>query len=511
MSPLNNALEGSVPYQPGMENITRARKPDLSVLHQYTRPAPAMPVEEAFGPIWANWIGSIAENAGCAVDYPAGTILACVGALIGNSRWAAPFGGWVEPPTQNIGLIGQPSDGKSSSVKMIMRLPQDIENEALTDHEYAQRRYETEKFAARLKLEAWEKKAAEADADGLPIPVKPEDAIEPDPPQRPRITVGDTTLEALCLIHQSNPRGLLLYRDELAGFLSSFGRYNSGGDREFWLEAYGGGVYKQDRKGNASTILIPNLSIGVLGTIQPDKLHNLLLHGSDDGLASRFLWLWPQRMPPVLPLNDVDWSWGGSAFSRLHTLDMRVDEFGNNSPFLLPFSEPAITTFQAWRLQHFEKSNDASGMLASALGKMPGKVCRLALILEHLSWCSEPNKSPPAEISATSVGKAQDLLDSYFMPVTEMVYGDAALPEEDRLASSLAKYITKHKPKTINASKIRTEARIPGLRKAAKVKMAIDGLEEAQWIWPSGARDGDTIGRKKSDYTVNPSLWELLE
>ena len=51
--------------------------------------------------------------------------------------------------------------------------------------------------------------------------------------------LSDTTVEALAPILRVNPRGLLLARDELAGWIGSFDRYSgkgkSGADAANWL------------------------------------------------------------------------------------------------------------------------------------------------------------------------------------------------------------------------------------------------------------------------------------
>jgi hypothetical protein len=41
---------------------------------------------------------------------------------------------------------------------------------------------------------------------------------------------------------------------------------------------------------------IRHLSVGVLGSVQPDKLC-AIIDGPDDGLASRVLWAWPDAPP----------------------------------------------------------------------------------------------------------------------------------------------------------------------------------------------------------------------
>jgi hypothetical protein len=116
----------------------------------------------------------------------------------------------------------------------------------------------------------------------------------PDAVIVPRAVISDTTPEALGLLMQQHQEGLLLHRDELAGWLNSFNRYASGkgGERELWLQAYDGREHTIDRAKNPVPIFIPHLSVGILGSIQPDKLA-IVMDGPDDGLTSRFMWCWP--------------------------------------------------------------------------------------------------------------------------------------------------------------------------------------------------------------------------
>jgi hypothetical protein len=90
--------------------------------------------------------------------------------------------------------------------------------------------------------------------------------------------------------------------------------------------------------------------------------------------------------------------------------------------------------------------------------------------------------------------------------MAERVYGDAAVPEVDRLAARLARWIMEKQPKIINGKQIRRTARLPGLRDADKVKIAIEVLTEADWLVPAPARSGSSPGRQRDDYAVNPRL-----
>ena len=72
-----------------------------------------------------------------------------------------------------------------------------------------------------------------------------------------------------------SPNGVLLYQDELSGFFGAMDKYagNRGAakDRAFWLQSWTGGSYGLNRVGRGVSI-IPNLSISLLGGIQPDVI-----------------------------------------------------------------------------------------------------------------------------------------------------------------------------------------------------------------------------------------------
>ena len=51
------------------------------------------------------------------------------------------------------------------------------------------------------------------------------------------MSVSDTTLEKMHEILSHNPGGVLIYRDELMGFLESWEKKGHESDRSFYLEA----------------------------------------------------------------------------------------------------------------------------------------------------------------------------------------------------------------------------------------------------------------------------------
>jgi hypothetical protein len=97
-------------------------------------------------------------------------------------------------------------------------------------------------------------------------------------------------------------------------------------------------------------------------------------------------------------------------------------------------------------------------------------------------------------------------MEDYFKPMAERVFGDAALPIADHLAATVAGWILKERPAVINARDLRRTARLPGLREADKVRLALATLVEADWLRPPLPIGNK--GRPRADYTVNPKLWK---
>ena len=110
-----------------------------------------------------------------------------------------------------------------------------------------------------------------------------------------------------------------------------------------------------------------------------------------------------------------------------------------------------------------------------------------------------------------ATGYAAHLVDSYFMPMSQRVYGDAALPDAERHAADIARRILRQRLDVVNASDIRRCWKLPGLRTVEKVKAALQTLEEAGWLWAAPSREGGQPGRQKTNFTVNPKVYGSLK
>lgn len=479
--------------------------PDTSFLADARRPAPPLPVE-VFGPA-GNWIVAAAEGSASPPDYVAVALLAASSALIGNARWVSPWPGWTEPPIIWAALVGPPSHSKSPAMDPVLTAIHAIEADMACQFPETQRLYETRREAAFVARKNWEADLAEAIKKGILPPILPEAAVEPDEPACPRLVAQDVTVERLCDLIAANPKGLLSCRDELAGWLGSFDRYTgSGADRGFWIEAYGGRPYMVDRKKHKTSTRIPRLSIAVLGGIQPDRLNNLLLKGDDDGLPARFLMVWPAPVAPYRPTQLASPSEVLSALRRLHGLAMGSDDNGRATPTVLRLSIEAAGVFEEWRLEHARES-PSGGKLASHFGKLPGLTLRLALILEMLHFVFSSRQTEPKEVGRAALLGALRFVDDYVIPMAERIYGEASLPDADRLGRTLARWVIKNKPEVINTRVLLRSVHLPELNSTEKIRMAVNRLAEAEWLWPAADPTG---GRPRNDYRVNPRVYRVL-
>ena len=457
------------------------------------------------GPQWEAWLLRRAEETAAPVDFTAGSLLASAAALIGNARWVQPWPRWQEPPVLWVALVGKPSSGKSPAMGPVLEALRDLESELLPDHDEALRDFETKAAAAKIAREGWQDELREAHKRGCPPPIIPEAAQEPNRPERPRLMVSDTTTEAMATLLASLPKGVLFSRDELAGWLGNFDRYGgNGGDRAFWIESYGGRPYTVDRKKqDGRPILIPHLTMGVLGGIQPDRLTNLLLRGDDDGLTARFLYFWPDPVPFRRPRNTSCHDMASDALRRLMAMRMAATEDGSTRPLPVPFAEAAASHLESWYSALCE--TEAHGRFAGWMGKARGFVARLSLVIEFLRWTSGHGPEP-AIVSVGSLTAAIRLFDDYLTPMARRTYGEASVSDTERHAAMIARWIERNRPSTVNVRDLQRMPGLTGLNKAETIRAALDHLADAGWARPAFARRGSTTGRKACTFEVNTAV-----
>src|SRR5439155_15857768 len=132
--------------------------------------------------------------------------------------------------------------------------------------------------------------------DGLPKKARGE---EPHPPPRLTCLLDDLTLAVIAPILRDNPRGGLVVKDELAGWLGSFGQFSRtpGGavaDVSGWLSLFNGERLILDRKTNRESHRIFHPRLSIAGCIPPSVLRGALTKDFfQRGLPARFFFAAP--------------------------------------------------------------------------------------------------------------------------------------------------------------------------------------------------------------------------
>lgn len=365
--------------------------------------APALPPEllpETLRP----WLLDVAERAQIPLEFVAAPAVVALSSLIGRSVGIHPkqYDDWLVVPNLWGALIGRPGVLKSPAVTEALKPLQELAKEAQELHKRESAEADAEAEVLKMQIAALRDRGKAAarkshvdelagvQADLADLKERLEKAIA----YEKRYVINDGTVEKIGELLNENPRGLLLSRDELSGWLRNLDREDRRGDREFYLEAWNGtGSYTYDRIGRGTTH-VDALTLSVFGTIQPGKLQAYVLGAltsgqSDDGLLQRFqVVVWPETSPEWCNVDrspDIDAKNRAVAvFRRLDELAIAGDAAGDIRA--LRFTPDAQDFFDEWRAGLESRLRDpdmeASPAFESHLAKYRSLVPSLALVFQ---------------------------------------------------------------------------------------------------------------------------------
>lgn len=344
---------------------------------------------------------NLVERAVHATDWPveflAAPLLSTLGSCIGTARALHLTSTWTERSALWTGIIGTPGSGKTPAMDFIVK-PFLAMQAAFHD------RWKAEVADYTADLAYWESQPKSAKGS------------KPDgPPAQRKLLVTDTTLEALVAILEKNPRGVLMLRDELLGWLLSFNQYkkNGGADRQMWLSIWSGGDFTIDRKQEDYSAFITNPFVGVTGGIQPDRLR-ALRDGAEDGLVDRFLFFYPETTPK--PIRDVKFpqehlSAYRALLERLLELPADETEDGKPVPKAIYRTQEAFDLFIArdWACKQRANLLDLAPV-KNAFFKLASHAARTALIL-HEAQLADGVAIDPGSVNPQTMESAWNIVE----------------------------------------------------------------------------------------------------
>ena len=375
---------------------------------------------------------------GCDPSYLALPLLTSLASAIGTSRRLELKRGWTVPAILWGAIVGESGTAKTPAFRLVMRPIRDRQSKALERHAEAAKKHETE-------LAAYEKEYAGFKRSKDPAAVPP---AKPEPPQAERYIVSDTTVEAIAPILMNNPRGLMLARDELAGWIGSFDRYagrgKAGADAANWLSMFSAESIIVDRKtGTPRTIHVPQAAVCVVGGVQPEILRRAL--GSEhreSGLAARLLLCYPPRRAKQWTEADIDPGVEfelSRLFDRLFELHPMTNEFGEDRPVLIRCTADAKSVFTAYYNAHAQEQADLAGELSAAWSKLEEYAARLALVIHYVRWAVGSVKDDSRmDVESMSAGI---ILANWFKGEARRVYAMLNETEADGDLRRLAEWI----------------------------------------------------------------------
>lgn len=293
-------------------------------------------------------VQDIADRLSCPVDYVAISVLVGAGAIVGNRIGILPKEHdptWEVYPAFWGGIVGPPGAMKTPAQQEALKPLRHIEEQESITYASAIAKYQTDKKHYDKDLVAF--KAGKL----ATIP------LEPAEPKKPRLIVNDTTYQALGVILEANPNGVLVHGDELSGLVQSLDTPGQEAARGFYLSAWGGtGSYTFDRIGRGS-IRLTHYALSVFGGFQPDKIKHyvrMAQSGSsqNDGLLQRFqLLVWPDLSEDI---ELVDRPPDKEAMARMHAALLKLrdaaksGEMNRQGSRLLHLDEHAQAAFNQW-------------------------------------------------------------------------------------------------------------------------------------------------------------------
>ncbi len=475
---------------------------------------PVAPFDDAILPDRLRpWVQDVAERMQCPPDFVAVPMVAALGNLIGRRCAIRPQArsDWQEFPNLWGCIVGRPGMMKSPAMTAALAPVARLEARALEAWQAEQADWKADSEIAKARADAFKADALKALKKNPNAPIDRASFTAPEADEAPtlrRYTVASATVEALAEKLIENPRGLLVVRDELPGWLGGLDREDAAELRAFLMTGWNGkDGWTFDRIGRGHR-RVPAVCLGVIGGAQPGPLGEYLraaMRGgaSDDGMLARFgLLVWPETGGTW---RNIDRHPDGPAkaaayavFDELDVLDAvaRGAELeAEDAPPFLRLAPDALEAFTEWRTG-FEaslRSGDLLPALESHLAKYRKLVPALALTF-HLA----DGHSGPVGLSSTLRALAWA---EYLETHARRCYGVAQGGEVETAKRILERIKRGSLPREGFGSK---DVWRPGWSGLADQKRVADGLELLADLGHLTTWQEATSGRTKTLYVANP-------
>jgi hypothetical protein len=386
--------------------------------------------------IVADYVRAASCAIGCDPSFIALPLMACLARAIGNKRAIRLKRTWTEPAIIWAAIIGKSGTHKSPALTAATSFLNRHQAKSIAAFDEAVARYDQDKALYDRDYAAWKRSKSTE-----PPPWQPE------VPVCQRFVTTDCTIEALAFLLHSQFDGVLVPRDELAGWLGGIAEYKGGkgSDLGHWLASWSASPLTVDRKtGAIKMIHVPRAAVSIVGGIQPGVLRKAIgQEHMQDGLCARLLLAMPDPKPVrwtdaiVDPPTEAAM---GNVFERLLSLDPAGDEDGKPCPMPMPLTDTAKPVWVEYFNRHRAELTDLDDDLAAAWSKLEAYTARFALIFQLCAWAAGEQGASDQVIDEAAMRSAI-LLSDWFGGEARRVYGLFAESNVDREQRELVEWI----------------------------------------------------------------------
>lgn len=476
---------------------------------------PVLPFDLGLLPsVLASWVGDISERLQCPLDFSAVATMVMLAGVVGRRVTIRPkeLDDWVVFPNLWGAVVGRPGVMKTPAILEPLRMLQKLESQAREEFDFNSLEHQADQIVRKAREKDVEQqvrtalKKGDVDIKDLVRQFLQEKSAEP---VCQRYVVNDATVEKLGELLNQNPNALVVFRDELTGWLHSLDREGQETARAFYLEAwYGSGQFTYDRIGRG-TLHIQTAMVSVIGAIQPGPLSEYLAgaarHGkADDGLMQRLqLAVWPDvgtkwknvDRKPNYVVRDAVWN----LLIQISTSEFEWLPANDGGFRYVHFSASAQELFNEW-----QESNELRVRTRTLHSAMESHLAKFRSLLPTLALLIQVAETPDLECvereaTLKAIAWTQYLESHANRMYSSEIYGGM------QSAKALA---TKLKNGALaNGFALRDVYRSQWslLRTRDEAVQACDILEDLRWICPSTEVTG---GRDRIRYWINPKILE---
>ncbi len=309
------------------------------------------------------------------LEFIAAIVLSVYAAGIGNSCYINIKGAWVSCSALYMLLVGRPGLCKTPPLGYLYTPIREHDEQMLNK--------------VRKEYELYQQQQENKSCDDTSLIEKP---------RLKQTIISDFTQEAMLSIHYDNPRGIVLYVDEVISLFNSVKRYSAKSNLiEDLLSAYSGQPLKAVRKSEAFPLLIPKPCINLIGGIQTDLLDEIFKKEYfANGLLDRFLFVFPKNKKIPKWQLGIDETLRPNIMGKWTAIIKKVMEIScpvkddgiTVEPKVLKMTDDAKALFYSWFNGIIEEVNaiDDDNAVESRKMKVCCNAARLALILQVMRW-----------------------------------------------------------------------------------------------------------------------------